>query len=516
MQREYSVGWYKTQEGFAYKKMDQDESNKNDVVVVLGSRDISEEEPREVVDTPEIPFVGRNLGRNLERFSAFMRDISGINGQEPSGNEQADNEKVSNEQAGNEQASNRSFCELPSQSSSARNNFVVLGKEFDNAVDAKDRVSSLLWMSYRCGFEPIPKSEDGPKPIFFFSSIVFNKQTLNNLKNLKSLLDNENFTSDAGWGCMIRTSQNLLANTMLKLAKSKQEEKKEKQNKAEDDKKQNEVDDKKQNEVDDKKQRDKEIFSQIIALFQDNIKSPFSLHNFIRVVSGSPLQIKPGQWFGPNAASASIKKLTAEQNEKNDADSLVPVPFVYVSENCDLYDDEIEEIFQKEKKPLLLLFPIRLGIDQVNKYYHDSILQLLASEYSVGIAGGKPSSSFYFLGYENDDELIYLDPHSPQMVEEPINTNSYHVTEYSKLNIEMLDPSMMIGILVKTMAEYQSFKLECTSSKNKILHFHPLVTVVPQESSITQSWEEVQGGEEEDFVNLNVKKNEEEFIDLGK
>ena len=70
---------------------------------------------------------------------------------------------------------------------------------------------------------------------------------------------------------------------------------------------------------------------------------------------------------------------------------------MFISENSDLFDDEIRDVFAKEKNAsVLILFPIRLGIDKVNSYYYNSIFHLLASKYSCGIAGGKPSSSFTF------------------------------------------------------------------------------------------------------------------------
>lgn len=390
-------------------------------------------------------------GGGLERLTSFFKGISGLN----MGFEEA---TESNEPSGN-------IIELKP--------IVILGNHFINQDEARDHIYSLLWLSYRCGFSPIPKSIDGPQPVTFFPSLLFSKLTLTNVGNLRSLFDNENFTSDAGWGCMIRTSQNLLANALLKLAG----------------------------------EANGNVQLEILKLFQDDPNAAFSIHNFIRVASALPLLVKPGQWFGPNAASISIRQLTIEMT---DQESPTVVPFVYISENADLYDDEIEETFLKEKRPLLLLFPVRLGIDHVNKYYYKSILQLLASRFSVGIAGGKPSSSFYFIGYENDENLIYFDPHLPQVFESPINLASYHTLNYNKLSIEMLDPSMMIGVLLGSMSEYRELKQECT--ENKIIHFHPLVTS-QQDSTLNQSWEEVQ--EDDDFVNLTIPKSEEEFVVLN-
>ena len=433
--------------------MNQPNPNKQPIV-----QSTLEQTPNEEVDTV------------LGRFTLFVKDLSnGLNGSQEVPPSQ---ESVSEE------------AEVISRK------IIVLGQTFDNFDNANDYIESKLWLSYRCGFEPIPKSIDGPQPIQFFPSIIFNRSTIySNFANLKSLFDKENFTSDAGWGCMIRTSQNLLANTLLKLYPKNEPE--------------------------------------IVKLFQDGTSSPFSIHNFIRVASLLPLHVKPGEWFGPNAASLSIKRLASELLQDQEIDG-IKIPRVFISENSDLFDDEIRDVFAKEKNAsVLILFPIRLGIDKVNSYYYNSIFHLLASKYSCGIAGGKPSSSFYFLGYE-DTDLIYFDPHLPQVVETPINMDSYHTTNYNRLNISLLDPSMMIGILVTNIDEYIDFKTSCLDINNKIVHFHPHTLPVQQDSIINQSWEEVQD-EEEEFINLNVSKIEneqqqeqgqltdapDEFIDIG-
>ncbi|KAJ7249823.1 hypothetical protein C8J57DRAFT_1355705, partial [Mycena rebaudengoi] len=50
------------------------------------------------------------------------------------------------------------------------------------------------------------------------------------------------------------------------------------------------------------------------------------------------------------------------------------------------------------RPPVLLLLGIRLGLDGVNPEYYETIKMLYTFPQSVGIAGGRPSSSYYFVG----------------------------------------------------------------------------------------------------------------------
>ncbi|KAJ7246013.1 hypothetical protein C8J57DRAFT_1476256 [Mycena rebaudengoi] len=61
-----------------------------------------------------------------------------------------------------------------------------------------------------------------------------------------------------------------------------------------------------------------------------------------------------------------------------------------------------------EAVPVLLLLGIRL--DSVNPVYYGTIKMLYTFPQSVGIAGGRPSSSYYFVSVQGDG-LFYLDPH---------------------------------------------------------------------------------------------------------
>ncbi|KAJ7015817.1 hypothetical protein C8F04DRAFT_1284659 [Mycena alexandri] len=61
-------------------------------------------------------------------------------------------------------------------------------------------------------------------------------------------------------------------------------------------------------------------------------------------------------------------------------------------------------------RPVLLVLGIKLGIEGVNPVRYETIKPLYTFPQSVGIAGGCPSSSCYFVGAQGDG-LFYLDPH---------------------------------------------------------------------------------------------------------
>lgn len=76
-----------------------------------------------------------------------------------------------------------------------------------------DDFESKLWFSYRSGFPAIPKSQDPKANASMSFSVRLRSQ----------LTEQGGFTSDTGWGCMIRSGQSLLANAMLMLCLSRGE-----------------------------------------------------------------------------------------------------------------------------------------------------------------------------------------------------------------------------------------------------------------------------------------------------
>lgn len=321
-------------------------------------------------------------------------------------------------------------------------------------------VQSRAWLTYRCGFEPIAKDPNSP-------SNVFSALIRGNFQDIGS----EGFSTDAGWGCMIRTSQTLLANTLLTIHLG----------------------------------RDwcfdaninNDIHDTIMSWFMDVHDAPFSIHKF--VAKGQMCGKSSGEWFGPSAASISIQSLCNEfenahvnvfigehsgevyetdllkcfhksSNTKKEAIELTDLDSV-------LRDDEFVSTDNSEdgsRKPVLILLGIRLGIDNVNKIYYPGLKKLLSLPGTVGIAGGRPSSSYYFFGYQADD-LFYLDPHvfyKQALTKKNFDLKSLHTTFFHKLNLSDMDPSMLIGLIIKDEKEWHALKKLINDSKelSKIVH----------------------------------------------
>lgn len=277
--------------------------------------------------------------------------------------------------------------------------------------------SSRILITYRKGFEPIGDSK---------------------------------YTSDVNWGCMLRSSQMLVAQALLfhHLGRSW------------------------------RKSLDKPLdqkYVEILHMFGDSHSSPYSIHNLLE--AGETYGLSPGSWVGPYAMCRTWE--TLYRSKKKDAvdEDLSSVIAIYVVSGDE--DGErggapvvcVENITrqcfeysggQVDWLPIIMLVPLVLGLDKLNPRYLPLLGATLCFPQSLGILGGRPGASTYIIGLQ-DDNAFYLDPHEVQPVADirtdnlEIDTTSYHSTILRQFPLDSIDPSLAIGFYCRDKSDFDDF-----------------------------------------------------------
>lgn len=121
-----------------------------------------------------------------------------------------------------------------------------------------------------------------------------------------------------------------------------------------------------------------------------------------------------------------------------------------------------ETAINGEFKPLLLMVPLRLGITEINPIYFEGLKGLFEIPGCVGMIGGRPNQALFFFGYV-EDEALFLDPHTTQnagtvgskLADDELQMDeTYHQRFAMRINFRQIDPSLAIGFLCKTRAEF--------------------------------------------------------------
>ncbi|KAJ6602111.1 hypothetical protein B0H10DRAFT_1756317, partial [Mycena sp. CBHHK59/15] len=123
------------------------------------------------------------------------------------------------------------------------------------------RFYALVWCTYRAGFEPIrdlPSLSALPPPLVWWP-----------------LGGTKGWTSDAGWGCMLRTGQSLLAYTLPAP------------------------------HFPPPTARAHALHARLLSWFLDAPVAPFGVHRM--ALAGKALGKDVGMWFGPSAAAGAIR-----------------------------------------------------------------------------------------------------------------------------------------------------------------------------------------------------------------
>ncbi|KAJ2696632.1 hypothetical protein H4R19_005723, partial [Coemansia spiralis] len=301
------------------------------------------------------------------------------------------------------------------------------------------------------------------------------------------------YTSDMGWGCTYRTCQMMLAESFARVMLGRF------------------WDPFRLSPL------ERARHGRIIEWFHDaDIPHAFySIHRMARTATEMDKRI--GDWLGPSIAAHVMKRLSIKHLSCPLTIHVAIDQTVYASE---VRKQALSDGEQPSWQPLLLLVPVRLGLSRLNPGYIPKIKTLFQIPQSVGLVGGKPSRSFYFVGRQGDS-LFYLDPHVTRQhmprsgaldgraeaydsgTESDssdfemfgiADTDEYHTTHISSMPIHRLDPSMLFGFLFNTEAEWDAFVMAATdkeSQRSICTGTSPLFTLLSGSSMMTPQFEAV-------------------------
>mmetsp|Transcript_3232 Transcript_3232/g.11716 ORF Transcript_3232/g.11716 Transcript_3232/m.11716 type:complete len:586 (-) Transcript_3232:183-1940(-) len=110
-------------------------------------------------------------------------------------------------------------------------------------------------------------------------------------------------------------------------------------------------------------------------------------------------------------------------------------------------------------RPLLILVPLTLGAGpRVNPLYIPSLKAVLQWPQSIGMIGGRPAASLYFVGFQ-EDNVFYLDPHTTQPTavadDGDFDSSSYHCSSIRHMPFLSMDPSLALGFLCRAKGEFE-------------------------------------------------------------
>lgn len=341
----------------------------------------------------------------------------------------------------------------------------LLGRSYHPVKDyapRRDFETSLYWFTYRCDFPEI-----APYGI----------------------------TSDAGWGCMLRSAMMLLAQALRIHFKG--------------------GDWKPPTQLN--RRRQEPFIRSLLTWFADfpsKDSNIYSLHNM--VAAGLDRQVLPGEWYGPGTACYVLRDLVELQERRQDQSDASPrvnkkIFRIHVAVDSAVYKSAVEELMTKDSREwmaterarieaqsnplhpldnawecelielenkivwdtaLVLLIPLRLGLKTFNADYVQALAYTFSLPQSLGVLGGRPRGARWFYGAVADGSKIFgLDPHTVQVAPRKrlaaVNGKASRVVELSDdylrsvhtnspetFPLSKLDPSVALGFYCKDRDDF--------------------------------------------------------------
>jgi len=320
-------------------------------------------------------------------------------------------------------------------------------------------------------FNKLYTKDNKDKLIYNFAKIIFlsYKKNFPEIKNLKG----KKYTSDSGWGCMIRCGQMIMARGLYKYFKKIGFSTKYSLIHS--------VEFFMENPFNFDKMPDNFInmMNYFLSIwYKENngnislktVYAPFSIKNLCSV--GRIVNKDVGDWFSDFNMSYIFSLINDNfhlfKNLKIfNFQSLINFKKVlnecFIKENNLFQNNDYIEIKNEKyyfKKIGIIYVSIRLGLSSISDVYYKPLKDLFLCKYCLGIIGGKERLAYYFIGYNQNGDLLYLDPHttnnSSKKLDENILINDYLVKNIHSISLKKLTTCFTIGFYFRSIEEYMN------------------------------------------------------------
>ena len=117
----------------------------------------------------------------------------------------------------------------------------------------------------------------------------------------------------------------------------------------------------------------------------------------------------------------------------------------------------VDYIFKKEG---LVFISFRFGLSELEPNYYD-IIPLFFKKFknNIGFVSGKKNKAYYFVGIDKNNKLIFFDPHYNQQINNDIEKNyeSYFTENIYLLDIKNLSSELTLGIGLFSSNQFNQF-----------------------------------------------------------